>query len=176
MTSVWVRSVVYWPSTRPNMPFQSDAPEGSDSLELLELQGSDSLDYWSLEVIPMTSNRKKLRRRIWLTKWDKVKAHDTLIDWCTGREWLLNCMTVIPAWWRSNVPFQRLSRRLSGWLNYYITIIILGETGSQWVGEKTSWRSDKLETRCGRESQHKAAPPGLRLSIRRTRKTQRWWP
>ena len=24
-------SVVYWPSTRPNMPFQSDAPEGSDT-------------------------------------------------------------------------------------------------------------------------------------------------
>ena len=23
--------VVYWPSTRPNMPFQSDAPEGSDT-------------------------------------------------------------------------------------------------------------------------------------------------
>ena len=22
--------VIYWPSTRPNMPFQSDAPEGSD--------------------------------------------------------------------------------------------------------------------------------------------------
>ena len=47
--------------------------------------------------IPMASNRKKSRRRIWLTKWDKVKAHDTLIDWCTGRECLLNGMTVISA-------------------------------------------------------------------------------
>ena len=71
--------------------------------------------------IPMASNRKKSRRRIWLTKWDKVKAHDTLIDWCIGRELPLNCMTVISAWWRSNMPFQRLSGRLSGWLNYYIT-------------------------------------------------------
>ena len=67
--------------------------------------------------IPMASNRKKLRRQIWVTKWVKVKAHDTLIDWCTGREWPLNCITVISAWWRSNMPFQRLSGRL----NYYIT-------------------------------------------------------
>ena len=33
------------------------------------------------------------------------------------------------------------------------------ETGSQ-----LSWGPDELETRCGRESQQKAEPPGLRLS------------
>ena len=159
-----------------------------------------------------------MRRRIWLTKWDKVKAHDTIIDWCTGRGWPLNCMTVISVWWRSNMPFQRLSGRL----NYYIT---------RWDRKSVSWRSDELETRCGREShtrpkgpsgplaswgseksetrcgkeshhpaegalgapssfgdplvtrcgresQHsaEAEPSGLRLSIRRTRKSQRWWP
>ena len=85
--------------------------------------------------IPMASNRKKLRRRIWLTQWDKVKAHDTLIDWCTGREWPVNCMTVISTWWRSNMPFQRLSGRL----NYYIT----------WWGQEVSeleirWVRDKM--------------------------------
>ena len=30
------------------------------------------------------------------------------------------------------------------------------------------WRPDQLVIRCGRESQQKAEPPGLRLSIRRT--------
>ena len=46
--------------------------------------------------------------------------------------------TVISAWWRSNMPFQRLSGRL----NYYIT----------------RWRQEvsELETRCGRESHHPA--------------------
>ena len=63
------------------------------------------------------SYEKKSRRRAWLTIWDKVKSHVTLIDWCTGREWPVNCMTVISAWWRSNMPFWRLSGRL----NYYIT-------------------------------------------------------
>ena len=50
---------------------------------------------------------KKSRRRAWLTIWDKVKSHSTVINWCTGREWPVNCMTVISAWWRSNMPFQR---------------------------------------------------------------------
>ena len=44
----------------------------------------------------------------WLMKSDEVKnSHGTLIDWCTGREWPLNCMTVISAWRRLNIRFQR---------------------------------------------------------------------
>ena len=50
---------------------------------------------------------KKSRRRVWLTIWDKLISQCTVIDWCTGREWPVNSMTVISAWWRSNVPFQR---------------------------------------------------------------------
>ena len=49
---------------------------------------------------------KKSRRRAWLTIWDKLKSQCTVIDGCTGREWPVNCMTVISAWWRSNMPFQ----------------------------------------------------------------------
>ena len=117
--------------------------------------------------IPMASNRKKSRWRIWLTKWDKVKAHDTLIDWCTGREWPLNCMTFISAWWRSNMPFQRLSGRLSGRLNYYIT---------RWDRKSVCWGLEWSEKDVVEKAstQQKAEPPGPRLSIRRTRKTQRW--
>ena len=37
----------------------------------------------------------------------KKNSHGTLIDWCTGREWPLNCMTVVSAWWRLNIRFQR---------------------------------------------------------------------
>ena len=40
--------------------------------------------------------------------------------------------------------------------NYYIT---------RWRQEASSWRADKLETRCGREnSTQRRGPPGLRLS------------
>ena len=90
-------------------------------------------------------------------------------------------MTVISAWWRSNMPFQILSGRL----NYYITRSRqeVSELKVRWVRDKMwlrkpppsrrgprdprlSWRLDELETRCGRESQHPAesGPPGLRLS------------
>ena len=66
------------------------------------------------------SYERESRRRAWLMKWDKVKkSHSTLIDWCTRREWPVNCMTVISTWWRSNMPFQRLS----GWLSGCWTII-----------------------------------------------------
>ena len=37
----------------------------------------------------------------------KKRAHYTVIDWRTGREWPLNWMTVISARWRSHRPFQR---------------------------------------------------------------------
>ena len=116
------------------------------------------------------SYEKKSRRRAWLTKWNKVKSHGTLIDWCSGREWPVNCMIVISAWWRRNMPFQRLNGRL----NYYITRCRqeVRELERRWVGVKSdreshypaegslgtpvSWRSDELETRCDRESHHPA--------------------
>ena len=103
------KAVVYWPSTRPNMPFQRRRK-------------------WH---IPMASYGKKSRRQAWLTIWDKVKSHGTVTNWCTGREWPVNCMTVISAQWRSTMPFQRRRKWhipmasygeiLSGRLNYYIT-------------------------------------------------------
>ena len=36
-----------------------------------------------------------------------LKSYGTATNWCTGREWHVNCMTVISAHWRSNMPFQR---------------------------------------------------------------------
>ena len=39
----------------------------------------------------------------------KITWYNT--EWYTGREWPLNCMTVISAWWRLNIRFQRSSGR-----------------------------------------------------------------
>ena len=94
------------------------------------------------------SYEKKSRRQAWLTKWDKVKSHGTVIDWFTGREWPVNCMTVISAWWRSNMPFQRLSGRL----NYYITLC-RQEVGE--FGDQTRWWQDVVEKP---STQQKAGP------------------
>ena len=40
------------------------------------------------------------RGRAWLTIWNRVKSHGTVTNWCTGRGWPVNCLTVISArWW-----------------------------------------------------------------------------
>ena len=80
------------------------------------------------------SYEKKSRRWTWLTIWDLVKSHGTGIDWCNGSEWLVNCMTVISAWWWSNMPFQRLRGRL----NYHITQWSqeVSELEIRWVNDK----------------------------------------
>ena len=129
--------VVYWPSTWPNMPFQR--------------RGS-CIFHW--------------RTRAWLTIWDKVKSRGTVIDWCTGREWPVNCMTVISARWQSNMPFQRQWKwhisdgQLWGDIEWTIELLYNSvKTGSQF------WRPDPLVTRCGRESStQRSGPAGLRLS------------
>ena len=88
---------------------------------------------------------------------------------------------------RPNMPFQRLSGRLNNYITRWRqevseleTRVVEKATTRQKgpSGPPVCWRSDELETRCSRENrtQQKAGPPGLRLSIRRTRKTQRWWP
>ena len=122
------------------------------------------------------SYEKKSRRRAWLTKWDKVKSHGTLIDWCTGREWPLNCMTVISAWWWSNMSVQRRRKwHIPAWLAMIIDtewaiklLYNLVKTGSQLVGDTVERRA--LSRKLGPRA---PGPPGPRLSIRRTRKTQR---
>ena len=114
------------------------------------------------------SYEKKSHRRALLTIWDKVKSHGTLIDWCTGREWPANCMTVIFACWRSNMPFQRLIELLYNSM----------ETESQWVGDQISWRQVVVEKAITRQKEthwwqdavekartQQSVSPGLRLSI-----------
>ena len=75
-----------------------------------------------------------------------LKSHGTVTDWCTGREWHVNCMTVISAWWRSNMPFQRRRKCIFRWpvmgrywvgVNCYITQCIGNSTslGIRRVGE-----------------------------------------
>ena len=88
--------VVFWPSTRPKMPFRV-----MHRKEVTHSNGS----------YERKSRGRKLADEMGR---GKKNSHGTLIDWCIGREWPVNCMTVISAWWRSNMRFQRSSRRLSG--------------------------------------------------------------
>ena len=77
-----------------------------------------------------------------------LKSHCTVTNWCTGREWPVNCMTVISVRRRSNMSFQDIE-----WtLNYYIT-----ECTGNWI----SWRLNAVEKA---STQQRAVSTGLRLS------------
>ena len=119
--------------------------------------------------------RKSRRRELADEMGHGKKSHDTLIDWCTRREWPLNCMTVISAWWWSNMPFQGLSGRLSGrWTE-------ISWSRRQDVVEKAQWRGPlgalgapdelELETRCGRESYTRPKGPSGPPVVSEIR----WW-
>ena len=61
--------------------------------------------------IPMASNRKRSRGRIKAYNMGQGEGLTVPLQWCTGREWPVNCMTDTSAWWRLNIRFQRSS----GW-------------------------------------------------------------
>ena len=77
-----------------------------------------------------------------------LKSHGTVTNWCTGRGWPVNCMIVISARWRSKTCH---SKGVGAELLYL---------NAQEI-QPVFLRSESLETRCGRESQHPAesCPP-----------------
>ena len=105
-------------------------------------------------------------------------------EWCTGREWPLNCMTVISAWWRLNIRFQRSSGRRTIIYNSVefdepVEVAsrvptswrrdVVRKAASGWRGlwALMSWGPEKLLIRCRKESHHPAEwPLDLRLSIK----------
>ena len=74
------------------------------------------------------------------TIWDCTRG--TAIDWCTGREWPVNCMTVISARWQSNMPFQRQRKwhisdgKLWGDIEWAIELLY----NSVKTGSRIDWR------------------------------------
>ena len=90
--------VVYWPSTRPNIAFQSDAPEGSDTFRWQlweEIASAGVADNMEQGKIPWYSHR--------LMHWKRVTSelHDSYF-----------CLMMIK---------HAIPKILSGQLNYYIT-------------------------------------------------------
>ena len=145
------------------------------------------------------SYERKLRRQAWLKRWNKLK-----IPWYTHRlmhrkrvtcelhDCYFRLMTIKHAitkieWvieWAIELLYNSVRQEVS-------ELEIRRVGGKMWYGKPQpsrrgpqdpwwSWGPDELQTRCGRESQQKAEPPGLRLSIRRTRTTHEyvrrgWW-
>ena len=83
-----------------------------------------------------------------------LKSHGTVTNWYLGRGWPVNCMTVISARWRSNMPFQR-RWKLHIPLPSYGKRVDVKQLYNPGEDRKSgSWRSDELEKKCDRENQH----------------------
>ena len=139
---------------------QSDASEGSDTFQ------------WQLrEEIAQVSSADNIGQ-----------GEGPTSEWCTGREWPVNSMTVISSRWRSHMPFQRSSGRSSGrWTE--VRQLEIGQSyrrdvvGKATSGGQISWGPGKLLIRCSKESHHPAEwASGPPVEPWRTRKTQRWRP
>ena len=80
-----------------------------------------------------------------------LRSHGTVTNWCTGREWPVNCMTVISARWRSNMPFQRRRKCVFRWPvmgRYWVGFQLLYNSVHRKFkefGDKECWRNDAVE-------------------------------
>ena len=90
------------------------------------------------------SYEKKSRRRAWLKKWDKVK-----IPWYTHR--LMHRKRVTCELHDSYFRLMTIKHAILK-IEWAIELLY----NSVETGSKMSWRSEKLETICGRESHHPA--------------------
>ena len=131
-------SVVYWPSTWPNMPFQR---RGSC---IFHWHGRAWLTIWDRGKIPRYSHRLMHRKRV------TRELHDSYFRSMTIKH-------AIPRTAEVTHP----DGQLWGDIEWAIELLYnLVKTGSQLV-----WRRDPLVIRCRRgSSTQQSGPPGLRLS------------
>ena len=135
--------------------------------------------------IPMASNRKSSRGRIWLMKWDKVKS-----PWYT--HWLMHRKGVTSELHDSYFRLITIKHAIPR-IEWAIEWAIDRKSDSwskrrDMVGKATSGRKgprdprwsfgDQLVIRCSKESHHPAESwaPGPPFEPWRTWKTQRWRP
>ena len=156
------------------MPFKSDELEGSDTFRWQlwkEIALADLADEMGQGKIPWYTHRLMPRKRVTCELHDSyfrlmtIKHAIPKIEWAI--EWaielLYNSVRLEVRSWRTDELEKRYGRE-----SHQPAEGALGTPDGV-------WRPDQLVIRCSRESQQ-SGPPGLWLSIRRTRKTQRWWP
>ena len=143
------------------MLFQGDAPEGSDTFQWPVIErdrvGGLRLIIWDKVKIPLCHYRVMHRKRV------TSELHDSYFRLMTIKH------SISKIEWASNDYKIQLSSSSSG-----ERCGRESHARPKGLGALMNWGPEKMLIRCSKESQHPAEwTPGLRLSIRRTRKTQR---
>ena len=134
-----VTSVVYWPSTRPKMPFHR---RGSC---IFHWRGRAGLTIWDRVKIPRYSHRLMHRKRV------TCELHDSYFL-------SMKIKHAIPETVEEHIPMASYGEILSGRELLYNWV---HRKFDQFFGDQTSWWQDAVEKA---STQHRAGPPGLRLS------------
>ena len=151
------------------MLFQGDAPEGSDTFQWPVIErdrvGGLRLIIWDKVKVPLCHYRVMHRKRV------TSELHDSYFRLMTIKH------SISKIEWASNDYITQLSSTSQlSWVRVPVESRCGREshTRPKGLGALMNWGPEKMMIRCSKESQHPAEwTPGLRLSIRRTRKTQR---
>ena len=153
------------------MLFQGDAPEGSDTFQWPVIErdsvGGLRLIIWDKVKVPLCHYRVMHRKR------ETSELHDSYFRLMTIKhsiskiEWASNdYITQLSS--TSQLEYQGVAA------NWSRDVVRKATSGRRGLEALMSWGPEKMLIRCSKESHHPAELPlDLRLSIRRTRKTQR---
>ena len=147
------------------MLFQGDAPEGSDTFQWPVIErdrvGGLRLIIWDKVKVPLCHYRVMHRKRVISELHDSYFRLMTIKHSISKIEWASNdYITQLSSTSQLSSRVERCGRE--------------SHTRLKVLGALMNWGPEKMLIRCSKESQHPAElTPGLRLSIRRTRKIQR---
>ena len=157
------------------MLFQGDAPEGSDTLQWPVIErdrvGGLRLIIWNKVKVPLCHYRVMHRKRVTSELHDSYFHLMTIKHSISKIEWAPNDYITELS---STARKKQLSELKIGrsWRREVVRKATPGRRGPR--EGLMNWGPEKMLIRCSKESQHPAEwTPGLPLSIRRTRKTQR---
>ena len=164
------------------MLFRGDAPEGSDTFQWPVIEkyrvGGLRLIIWDKVKVPLCHYRVMHRKRV-TSKLDDssfrlmtIKHSISKIEWAPND--YITQLSSTGQWSSSpNGSCGQLSCS-------HLACDVVGKSTPCRGGPREAliiWAPEKILIRCSKESQHPAEwTPGLRLSIKKTRKTQRWQP
>ena len=158
----------------PKILFQGDAPEGSDTFQWPVIErdrvGGLRLIIWDKVKVPLCHHREMHWKRVTSELHDSYFRLMTIKHAISKIEWALNYYIAQSR--QKSSQWSPSSSRAGGGEGR--GVVGKATSGRRGFLAQMSWGPEKMLIRCCKESQHPAEwTPGVRLSIKRTRKTQR---
>ena len=167
----WYHCVIFWPLTRPKNAIPRWCTGGSDTWPVIERDcvGGLRLIIWDKVKVPLCHYRVMHRKRVTSELYDSYFRLMTIKHSISKIEWASNNYIT-----QLSLTSQLICSRVGVRVPVEWSCGKESHTRPKGLGALMNWGPEKTLIKCSKESEHPAEwTPGLRLSIRRTRKTQR---